>query len=214
MRYLSHKYNPAVISNDVVWPRVSDLPVVLKTTEGFGELLAFFYMQGGNLGHISLMKEQLKHCIFTDFDDENLKEIQLECFLTETPYEVIGKTSNLVRMKFFVIPWGFPVQAINTGTFWVDGSRKTPATVEICNLTEEAIDTGSIGIGPYRIDELQPGEIIVIDGREKLVSSTAREAIFRDMNFTTFPALEPGQVDLEITQPEGVQIIVKWKPRW
>ncbi|MBQ6684788.1 MAG: hypothetical protein IJM99_01635, partial [Firmicutes bacterium] len=108
MRYLSHKYNPAVISNDVVWPRVSDLPVVLKTTEGFGELLAFFYMQGGNLGHISLMKEQLKHCIFTDFDDENLKEIQLECFLTETPYEVIGKTSNLVRMKFFVIPWGFP----------------------------------------------------------------------------------------------------------
>lgn len=214
MKYLRHEYTPAEYQDNVIWPKASTVPVFLNRNKEFDKLTIYMYMKDGGIKEASGLASELKHCFLSNINVPLMKDITLECYLQQSDLIKKNRKKYEVMYSFNAITWGTAAQADNTGDFFVDGSRPTPATIEIKNTTEGQIRGERIGIGEYRIASLKAKETITINGRDKTIESTERETVFSDMNFTTFPTLLPGAKNLDINCPEGVRITVKWRPRW
>ncbi len=214
MKYLRHEYTPAEYQNNVIWPKASNLPLVLRKNREFDALVIYMYMKDGGVREVSGLTKEMEHCFLSNINVPFLKNVTLECYLQRVNPVKKSRRKYEVAYEFNAIAWGKAGMANNTGRFFVDGSRTTPATIEIKNTTNGQIVEEGIGIGDYRIGTLKAKEVITINGRDKTVESTERENIFSEMNFTAFPTLNPGAVNLEINRPEGVEITVKWRPRW
>lgn len=213
---LGYSLEPAKTDNIYFLPGAKSLPIHIKQSEGFDTLsINLFFSPRPNLEDIARFAMAVKTCTI-ELDDQWGQDKVCECILKE--HLVMGKSEALylVSYQFDCAVFGLQKTVKLTGQqkLIVDGVKESDAVITISNLTANKITAKGIGVNAYRVDAMEAGETIVIDGIKKLVSSNKRDGIFGTMRFNKFPLLVPGTNLVEVTCPQGIEIKIKYRGRW
>lgn len=206
-------FTPASITPKLIWPTAGLTPIYYGSEQQFSGLAVEVVFRRKPYENALRLAEVLKKCRLTELRKPELVGKELDCILTGTAVSQEIRNAYAITYQFSCLVYGPERCVWNPGRLYVEGCRPTPAVIEIINASSDTT-AKRIGIGTYRIDGMKAGETIRIDGVKKLVSSDKRDGIFSLMDFTAFPALQPGWNDMESNRPPGVDIVVTYRRRW
>ena len=102
-----------------------------------------------------------------------------------------------------------------TQTYITQGTRKSPCTLRMKNLTEEAQTVAVGGLTETAIQAEVPAEkTLVIDGELGLVTIDDENAFLQIIEMWEFPYVPQGEVTVTVTNVKNVQTTMSYRPMW
>lgn len=134
----------------------------------------------------------------------------------------IDKTLEHRKKKLEIVFDGFFIDSSiekvlkkESQTYITQGTRKSPCTLRMKNLTEEAQTVAVEGLTETAIQaEVPAGKTLVIDGELGLVTIDGENAFLQVIEMWEFPYVPQGEVTVNVTNVKNVQTTMSYKPMW
>lgn len=134
----------------------------------------------------------------------------------------IDKTLEHRKKKLEIVFDGFFVDSSiekvlkkESQMYITQGTRKSPCTLRMKNLTEEAQTVAVEGLTETAIQaEVPAGKTLVIDGELGLVTIDGENAFLQVIEMWEFPYVPQGEVTVNVTNVKNVQTTMSYKPMW
>lgn len=101
--------------------------------------------------------------------------------------------------------------AKTTGKMYVQGSRKTPATIEVTAKEKLTGYTVKLGGETYTVKTLNAGKTMIIDGAGKVTIDGANA--FDAVDLWEFPKMEPGDNVVTFSSNKA-KVVIRYVPMW
>lgn len=99
--------------------------------------------------------------------------------------------------------------------FKIKGTRKSPCTVRMKNVTDQAKEITIEGLTEKQITvNVPPQKEIVIDGENGLVTMDGENAFLNIVEMWEFPFVPQGEVTVKVNDVKNVKTSIEYRPMW
>ena len=210
-KYLSYNYTPSDLDPVTLWAEKSLTPLYFETVQKYDRLELNFAFRGANIAGLSLFAQALSKCTVTLTGALTAGKV-FECILRDNELQKAARNVHTVKYTFDALTFGSRVTETVTSSspgITVGGAKQTEAVVTFENKTGSVIQEAAVN--EYRVTSLSAGEVFIIDGEKKLVTSGGVN-VWKRVDFINFPRLNAGWNPLTVTG--GAAVTVSYRERW